>query len=989
MAQVRSALVLATSKYQDPGLSPLPSALADAAAVSAVLADPVIGGFDARSVVDQPEALVRRELGRFFADRGRDDLLLLYISCHGVKDDEGQLHFAVSDTEVDYLPVTAISAQFVNDLMNRCRSRSIVVVLDCCYSGAFGRGVTDRLTGSGRVIITSSSAVEYAYVSAEMADDHADSLSIFADAFVAGLRTGKADVDRDGLIAVDELFEYIRNRVQEANPRQTPSISMANVSGRIVIAQNPRVINALPSDLTAAIGAPIATTRADAVRRLQLLLNEAPAVATAARLALRHLTDDDSRQVSLAAAEALAEESSPPAQSTEPGPPQTAAPEELDGVYTPEPTASNDYWTTVDDLDYEPYAIAISEIIQHEDTAPPLTIGVKGPWGAGKTSLMRMAQDRLDPPVEGGACVGGGLRRWVQLSAPSRRMLASWRQGRRHSTEDNAAVTNRGILRMLQDAASSRPDGEGERLRIDDSELNSDWRPTVWFNPWLHQNGEQIWAGLAHEIISQITERMRPADREAFWLRLNLHRVDADLLRRRIQRALLDRLVPLAIGLVIAGLAGAVVFLVRVLVPGASGLLNLLGTVVLGGGAVGTAVTGIVRTVGFWREHVAGSLTKLVRQPDYAQSWKQLTAGLVRDPGYEGRLGLLYLIQTDMRRVLDLVATKNRPVVVFVDDLDRCSPSTVAQVIEAINLFLAGQFPNCVFVVAMEPEMVAAHIEVAYGPLVDTLAGDDYWGEAGRLGWRFLDKIVQLPVSLPSLRPDQAGHFLGTALVGSTGRTSLARAAQEVDAATAGRIEEAIQQRQPSLQDISEAAASAQEQIAGDDPAATGLSPEAQLAMRRELRRHLRPDNPEVQRIVKAVAGRLTANPREIKRFVNVFRFYAVIRQERVAAGLPAPDTLAEIAKLAVLAVRWPHLRASLGRQIGPTERDTVLALLEAPIAELPEDASWSARREALRTVLTEAQIPDKLRTSLLASEDLCQLLATAPPIGTAAAGYL
>ncbi|MFC7643536.1 P-loop NTPase fold protein [Streptosporangium lutulentum] len=43
-----------------------------------------------------------------------------------------------------------------------------------------------------------------------------------------------------------------------------------------------------------------------------------------------------------------------------------------------------------------------------------------------------------------------------------------------------------------------------------------------------------------------------------------------------------------------------------------------------------------------------------------------------------------------MRQVLDLVATEERPLVVFVDDLDRCSPGTVAQVIEAINLFLAA-----------------------------------------------------------------------------------------------------------------------------------------------------------------------------------------------------------------------------------------------------------------------------------------------------------
>ncbi len=88
--------------------------------------------------------------------------------------------------------------------------------------------------------------------------------------------------------------------------------------------------------------------------------------------------------------------------------------------------------------------------------------------------------------------------------------------------------------------------------------------------------------------------------------------------------------------------------------------------------------------------------------------------------------------------------------VVFVDDLDRCSSGAVAQVIEAINLFLAGEFPNCVFVLAMEPEVVAAHVEVAYRDLAESMPAhlrED-------LGWRFLEKIVQLPLRVPLLDED-------------------------------------------------------------------------------------------------------------------------------------------------------------------------------------------------------------------------------------------
>ena len=126
-------------------------------------------------------------------------------------------------------------------------------------------------------------------------------------------------------------------------------------------------------------------------------------------------------------------------------------------------------------------------------------------------------------------------------------------------------------------------------------------------------------------------------------------------------------------------------------------------------------------------------------------------AGALRDPGYQEKAGFLHLVQKDVSHALDLVATPSRPLVLFVDDLDRCSPSTVTQVIEAISLFLAGQFPNCIFVIAMEPDLLAAHIEVAYKELVSALREAGKNAAWSTLGWRFLDKIIQLPLSLPSI----------------------------------------------------------------------------------------------------------------------------------------------------------------------------------------------------------------------------------------------
>ena len=183
-----------------------------------VLQDAEIGAFEVELSADEPEHVLRRRVGRFFADRGRDDLLLLHFSCHGLKDDSGQLYFAAADTEVEHLEATAIPAEFVSRQMTRSRSRKVVALLDCCYSGAFARGlqfragaevdVEDHLGGHGRVVITASSAMEYAFEGDELSGEGKP--SVFTTAVVRGLESGEADRDQDRLISVDDLYTRLR-----------------------------------------------------------------------------------------------------------------------------------------------------------------------------------------------------------------------------------------------------------------------------------------------------------------------------------------------------------------------------------------------------------------------------------------------------------------------------------------------------------------------------------------------------------------------------------------------------------------------------------------------------------------------------------------------------------------------------------------------------------------------------------------------------------
>ena len=318
----RYALIIASHEFADPGLSSLRAPAHDAARLGEVLADPRIGGFHVRTLINTPAAEVNEAVEDFFADREPDDLLVLHFSGHGVKDEAGELHFATSSTKLARLAGTAVSADFVARRMNRSRSRRIVLLLDCCYSGAFGRGmvaraggsvdIEEQFGGSGRAVITASSAMEYAFEGAQVADTSESAPSVFTSALVEGLESGDADRDQDGHVGLDELYEYVYDRVRRVTPHQTPGKWMLDVRGDLRIARRARPVSvpaALPSELQDAIDHSLPGVRAGAVPELRRMLSVAhEGRVLAARLALRRLVDDDSRMVAAAARNALGEE---------------------------------------------------------------------------------------------------------------------------------------------------------------------------------------------------------------------------------------------------------------------------------------------------------------------------------------------------------------------------------------------------------------------------------------------------------------------------------------------------------------------------------------------------------------------------------------------------------------------------------------------------------------------------------------------------------
>jgi hypothetical protein len=570
----------------------------------------------------------------------------------------------------------------------------------------------------------------------------------------------------------------------------------------------------------------------------------------------------------------------------------------------PSTAITTDTWTDRDQLEHELYADAIARFILNKKTKAPLTIGIKAPWGAGKTSLMRMIRKKLDP--------------------------------QKPAEKEDSRLTIRELLRKTR---AKTPEEAANEL---EPGVQTE-RVTIWFNAWKYQSSEQLWAGLAHAILSQVGDRMSPLDRDRLWASVHVRRASVTEVRHGIYRYIGRRVVPY---LVVVPLAVAGVLITWAIDPDLLGGASIVGAI----SSVAVAGVGLVRSAG---DEVTKANPQLVEEPDY-----------------QSKLGFLHLVDTDMRRILEIAgATQDQPFVIFIDDLDRCSYTTVAQVIEALNVFLAGDFDNCIFVIAMEPDLVAAQIHIAYEKLFTRLGE----GRSDDLGWRFLEKMVQLPLALPEPGRPQVQRFLDSILLEA--QVQLAEIPDDAPEVLSARKEMRDRKGSQSLEAIPEA----MEQLREEERAAGTDSPEKEAVRQKAARLEFENDfsDKHARRMLLRYANDLSGNPREIKRFVNVFRFYAYVDFWRRTQRFETPG-LEGAAKLARIAIGWPSMLNALARDVA--RNGTTLPLI-AHLEHANEDDKVWAECVALA--------PEHVRSRLEALPELRAAIAKEPFVGAYVDGFL
>lgn len=504
--------------------------------------------------------------------------------------------------------------------------------------------------------------------------------------------------------------------------------------------------------------------------------------------------------------------------------------------------STSDIWTIEDQLGYEAYAQAIAKMIIDNKAEPPLTISIQAPWGQGKTSLMRMIKHKLEHGLEQDDT--------DEPAAPGSKQNIPGTQTQ---------------LNHMQDWIEREPRDKQAMLEIADGTM-----PCVWFNPLYFQNTNQVWSGLAHTILTQLVDKLPDQlKKERFWFRLQLARLDTHAIRRDIFKLFLERFTPWLLAW--------------------TGLLLFMLLYSFTRSDFGQ----------YLQQHVWAQLSPIVGGIGHlAYQWLNKNrnwslddklAKYIREPDYSKDLGLLHLIDHDLDRALELLRGKQGRLCVFIDDLDRCTPETVNDILLAINQFISVQHRKIYFVLGMDTHMVAMAIETASAKQAATYNKNRHTSKG--YGWRFMEKFVQLPFFIPRIQQAEARKYLDTllrekpvprpeparieALKKQIAATDNLKALRDV--VTRFKQEQAVD----ILPEIDASVASKMIDITSDQTSET------------------------LNKLINNALTDLELNPREMKRFLNVARLL-FIRLDH-SEDISSDEHMLKVVRASHLILNWPQ----------------------------------------------------------------------------------
>lgn len=325
-----------------------------------------------------------------------------------------------------------------------------------------------------------------------------------------------------------------------------------------------------------------------------------------------------------------------------------------------EPTAPSETWrdTAIERSESDRFNFQdVADVLARRvgEAEPPITVGVFGQWGSGKTSLMR----------------------------------------------------------LIQQALAARA---GSEQRVE----------AIWINAWMLSSRETLWIAFLQALLSRIHSELGWYRRIQFNTRSFFQRVQWSKLSRSL---LLNgyRFVLTALPIILTTLYA-----------------RDASTALEEGTAVSSALApalggGLSSLLGLW----------LLVRPAVQAAREKMTLNLdeiLQDRPLAEQVSQLERLRDSFDVIVQTWVGEQGRVIVFVDDLDRCAPDKIAEVFEAVKMFVGTK--RTITVIGVDYGVVCKAVKRKY-EMSDV-------GDAVE----YLEKLFQVPFHLPPLQPEQIEEFI-------------------------------------------------------------------------------------------------------------------------------------------------------------------------------------------------------------------------------------
>jgi hypothetical protein len=258
--------------------------------------------------------------------------------------------------------------------------------------------------------------------------------------------------------------------------------------------------------------------------------------------------------------------------------------------------------------------------------------------------------------------------------------------------------------------------GKTTLMRMVERDLQPSGLHTIWFSAWLYGQEQEIWAAFLQSLTTRLWNKLKLLEKTRFSVRLFRRGLAWERLLfevpKYLARLALSAL-PVFAGMLLSERLG-----------------GELGRLVNSAGIVGSADALIVLL-----KPVAKAAFKDT-SPDFS---------LYRSMDFEQHIGFLEKIREQFERIIAALPGQTGRIVVFVDDLDRCSPEKALQLLDAIKVFF--DVPGCIFVIGLDYGVVQQALALKFPQ--NTVAQREY-----------LAKFIQLPFQLPPLTDSDLESYL-------------------------------------------------------------------------------------------------------------------------------------------------------------------------------------------------------------------------------------